>query len=81
MPENSTDGLRRKLDCAVITLLHRMRTDSGETDGSTRVKGVFLEGGPIYAGSGLSEKTHAQICVCDPDCIKGTFRVQPRFLA
>jgi hypothetical protein len=40
------------------------------------VKGVFLsEGGPIYEGSGFFNKTHIQICIRDPSCIKGVFRV------
>jgi hypothetical protein len=36
---------------------------------------VFIEGAPIYEGSGFFEKTHIQIAVCNPDCIKGVFRV------
>ena len=32
---------------------------------------------PIYPGSMIREKTHVQICVCNPNCIKGYF--EPRF--
>jgi len=40
------------------------------------VKGVFLsESGPIYEGSGFFTKTHIQICIRNPFCIKGVFRV------
>ena len=39
------------------------------------IKGVFIEGTPLYAGSGFLEKTHLQIAVRDAHCIKGVFRV------
>ena len=45
------------------------------------VKGIFVEGSPVYEDSGFFHKTHVQICVCNPDCIKGVFRVPDRFLA
>jgi len=38
-------------------------------------KGVFVEGHPIYDGSGFYEKTHVQVVVQNPECIKGVFRV------
>jgi len=41
------------------------------------VKGVFTEGKPVYPGAGFDEKTHVQIAVCNPLCIKGAFRVPP----
>jgi hypothetical protein len=37
------------------------------------VKGVFIEGRPIYEGSGFHEKTHIQIAVRNLDCVKGMF--------
>jgi hypothetical protein len=39
------------------------------------VRGVFLEGKPIYETSGFREKTHIQICVRNLSNIKGVFRV------
>jgi hypothetical protein len=74
LPKNTPDGLLRPLDCAVIQTVHTIRKDRGEQTIDT-VKGVFVEGGPIYEGSGFHEKTHIQIAVCNPDCIKGIFRV------
>jgi len=62
------------LDHAVIQTLHKIRKDRADTAIDT-VKGIFVEGHPIYAGSGFYEKTHIQIAVCNPDCIKGVFRV------
>lgn len=36
-------------------------------------RGVFTEGGPIYPNAGFVEKTHIQICIINPNCIKGYF--------
>ena len=80
LPENSTDKLRRHLDCAVIEMLHQIR-EEGELTPVDSVKGVFVEGGPVYPGAGIYDRTHIQICVRNPDCIKGVFRVPNRYLA
>jgi hypothetical protein len=74
LPENAPDGLLRRLDCAVIQMVHTIRSDRGDQPIDS-VKGVFLEGRPIYEGSGFYEKTHVQVAVCNPDCFKGVFRV------
>jgi hypothetical protein len=74
MPKNNVDGLRRNLDCAVINTLHEINRQSGLPTIDT-VKGAFIEGEPIYLNASFHEKTHIQICVCNPDCIKGVFRV------
>lgn len=80
LPANSDDGLRRHLDCFVIEALHGIRKGAGELPLDS-LKGVFLEGVPIYSKSGFYEKTHIQICVRNPECIKGVFRVPDRFLS
>lgn len=77
LPENHRDGLRRNLDCAVIEALHAIRKEAGDNPIDT-VKGVFIEGGPIYSSSGFFQKTHTQICVRNPACIKGVFRIGRR---
>jgi hypothetical protein len=74
LPQNTADGLLRPLDCVVIQMVHTIRNGRGEQPIDT-VKGVFVEGEPVYSGSGFFEKTHIQIAVCNPDCIKGVFRV------
>lgn len=74
MPTNSSDALRRHLDCAVIHRLHTIR-ESEKLEPIDTVKGVFTEGGPLYPGAGFLEKTHIQLAVCNPRCIKGVFRV------
>lgn len=79
LPKNKKDGLRRHLDCSVIEALHDIRREQGEPSLDS-VKGIFIEGSPIYETAGFFEKTHIQICVRNPDCIKGVFRVANRFL-
>lgn len=76
LPTNSggRDLLMRKLDCAVIRLVHDTRRQAGEPAIDT-VSGIFIEGGPVFEGSGFFEKTHVQLAVCNPACIRGVFRV------
>ena len=76
LPMNSPDKdrLRRQLDCAVFEQLHRIRDAAGHS-GIDTVRGVFVEGNPVYEGAGFSGKTHIQICVRAPSNIKGVFRV------
>lgn len=73
LPRNSADFLRRNLDCAVVQRLHSILDDAGER--LDTVRGVFIEGSPIYPSSGFNEKTHTQIAVRNLACIKGVFRV------
>lgn len=77
MPENkniknNTDLLVRNLDCAVIQQIH---TFNKETDKPAydSVRGVFVEGSEIYPNSGFRDKTHIQLCIVNPNCIKGFF--------
>jgi hypothetical protein len=74
LPRNPSSTLLRPLDSAVIQMLHKIRKDHREPAIDT-VKGIFIEGELIYPGSGFHKKTHIQIAVCNPDCIKGVFRV------
>ena len=76
LPQNSSDFLRRDLDCAVIRRLHSILELAGAPPIDT-VRGLFTEGTPIYPGSGFNAKTHIQIAVCNLACIKGVFRVPP----
>ncbi|WP_321438118.1 hypothetical protein [uncultured Bacteroides sp.] len=77
MPQNSTigkstDKLIRKLDCAVIEYAHLI-TSELDIQQYDSVKGVFWEGEPLYPDAGFSTKNHIQICVRNPNCIKGFF--------
>lgn len=68
----STDKLIRKLDCAVIQTAHQINRDANKRPYDS-VKGVFWEGKPLYPNAGFAERNHIQICVCNPNCIKGYF--------
>lgn len=37
------------------------------------IRGVFTEGKAIYPKAGFVEKTHIQLCIINPNCIKGYF--------
>jgi len=74
MPSNGPKPWQRFLDCAVLRRLHEIIEDSGSTPVDT-VRGVFQEGPEAYPGSAFREKTHIQIAVTNPDCIKAVFRV------
>lgn len=67
-----SDRLLRRLDCAVIEQLHKIRHDMGAPPLDT-VRGLFTEGAALYPGAGFHEKTHIKICVCNPAQIKGVF--------
>lgn len=80
MPQNlnvgsNTDLLKRELDCSVIEAIHEIISE----DKSLKilpfdsVRGLFFEGPAVYEGSGFREKTHTQLCIKNPNCIKGYF--------
>lgn len=73
LPKNGSDLLLRRLDCAVVRRLHSILAE--EAMSLDTVRGVFIEGSPIYPNSGFNEKTHTQIAVRNISCIKGVFRV------
>jgi hypothetical protein len=80
------DMLLRNLDCAVIRYLHdsieqQLSGDAprGVLKRFDSVRSLFLEGNPVYPGSGFYERSHTQIAVRSLECIKGIFlpRVAP----
>jgi len=74
IPENralsgrGADLLVRKLDCAVIQLLHAETERKFDT-----VRGLFFEGEDPYPNAGFKKRNHIQVCVVNPNCIKGYF--------
>lgn len=81
LPENrrgagSSDLLFRHLDCAVIETVHRSRQEN-ERPAFDSVRGVFVEGKPLYPNAGFHDRNPIQICVRNLRCIKGYFRVLP----
>lgn len=69
----SKDLLLRELDCAVIERIHQYNRENGVRPYDS-VRGVFIEGKPVYEDSGIMEKTHTQLCIINPNCIKGYFK-------
>ena len=75
--------LLRVLDCTVIEFMHNYFAEQYAKDIKAQgfsdlkifdsTRGVFTEGGPIYSGAEIFEKTHIQICIRNSNCIKGFF--------
>lgn len=77
LPENKfgyskIDKLVRNLDCAVIQTVHDYNLETGLQPYDS-VRGMFDEGSDMYPGAGFKEKTHTQVCIINPNCIKGFF--------
>ena len=70
--KKGNDILLRDLDCAVIQQIHEYNEGSDENSFDS-VRGLFIEGEPIYAGSCFVSKSHIQLCIRNPNCIKGYF--------
>ncbi len=66
------DLLLRELDCAVIEYEHTINKEANVRPFDS-VRGVFVEGDNLFPGSGIKEKNHIQICIRNPNCIKGYF--------
>lgn len=71
--KDNNDLLYRDLDCAVIERIHQYNKEQ-KIRAFDSVRGVFLEGKPVYENAGIMEKTHVQLCVVNPNCIKGYFK-------
>lgn len=69
------DLLFRNLDCAVIETLHQVRREQKLREFDS-VRGVFWEGSELYLNAGFKSKNHIQICIRNPNCIKGFFLPQ-----
>jgi hypothetical protein len=70
--DKGDDRVLRYLDCAVIEFTHSFLRMEGE-QAFDSVRAAFFEGDPIYPEAGFREKTHIQLCIINPDCIKGFF--------
>ncbi|MBN1696764.1 MAG: hypothetical protein JW881_04565 [Spirochaetales bacterium] len=68
--KNNKDLLLRKLDCAVIEFMHSAISEKYNYDS---VRGTFWEGEDLYPNAGFKERNHIQICIRNPNCIKGFF--------
>lgn len=66
------DKVLRYLDRAVIEYMHGFLKANNEPPFDS-IRAAFIEGKPIYPTAGFHEKTHIQICIINPNCIKGVF--------
>ncbi len=78
LPENkpvqgSAGLFYRNLDCATVNLCTQMRRQRSKPPFDT-VRAAFIEGEPLYRDAGFCDRNHIQVCVCNPNCIKGYFR-------
>jgi hypothetical protein len=72
-----------ELDCLVIEYMHKEIATGIKEDISRQgfterrlpdsVRGAFMEGKPVFEGSNIHDKTHIQIAIRNPNCIKGFF--------
>lgn len=69
---NKGDKVLRYLDCAVIEYMHKYLEFEKQVPFDS-VRAAFIEGDPIYPNAGFNKKTHIQICIINPNCIKGVF--------
>jgi hypothetical protein len=80
LPSNQLrpDGevLVRPLDCMVIQTTIAMYESWDADHRVDSVRGAFLEGEALYPGAGMRSKNHIQLCIRNPNCIKGYFRVR-----
>lgn len=61
------NNFKRALD-----FLHGMRVEDN-LEGFDSARGVFIEGEELYPGAGFKNKNHIQLCIRNPNCIKGFF--------
>jgi hypothetical protein len=74
MPVNK--GPNRGLDCAVIKSVHESNQMLDRPRYDT-IRSPFHEGAPIYDQANFTSGLHIEICVTNPDQIKGYFLPQP----
>ena len=74
MPLNKDKN--RALDCAVINYIHQSNDTNG-MEAYDSIRCAFPEGDPAFAGSFITSRLHIQLCIRDPELIKGYFLPKP----
>jgi hypothetical protein len=72
MPSNGKTQLARKLDKEVIDFMHGLR-EKLQVPPYQTMRAGFVEGDELYEGTTFCEKSHIQLAVRDPTCIRGYF--------
>lgn len=76
IPKNNIQKKLHYLDRAVIELLHdeiRQGNDVKELFHFDSVRASYVEGDALYPNAGFNDKNHIQLCIRNPNCIKGFF--------
>lgn len=79
LPQNKSAGkgdadlVRRYRDRLVLDFVHDLRQRDNKPAFDT-VRASFPEGAPLYAGAKITEQSHVQICVRNPQCVLAYFR-------
>ena len=74
MPVNK--DANRALDCAVLRYVSYTRQQLGKPPYDT-IRCAFDEGVEVYPGASFTSRHHIQICVINPEVIKGYFLPRP----
>lgn len=74
MPRNN--GNNKALDCAVVQYIHQSNKEQGLPMYDT-VRCAFQEGNETYPGATASQRLHIQVCVLNPECIRGYYLPRP----
>ena len=74
LPENV--DANRRLDCMVFKYVHQSNKITGRESYDT-IRSPFHEGGVLYEGANFSKRLHLEVCVLNPQCIKGYFLPLP----
>jgi hypothetical protein len=74
MPQNRAKN--RALDCAVVNFVHQSNTVNRITPYDS-VRCAFPEGDPAFPGSSITDRLHIQLCIRNPELIKGYFLPKP----
>ena len=76
IPRNNMEKKLHYLDREVIELLHHEVSIGDNVDDMVpfdSVRAAYIEGEELYPNAGFNDKNHIQLCVRNPNCIKGFF--------
>lgn len=76
IPKNNIEKKLHYLDRAVIELMHDEIKNGRNIDDLTpfdSVRASYIEGDALYPNAGFNDKNHIQLCIRNPNCIKGFF--------
>lgn len=76
MPKNNLGKKLHYLDRAVIEFMHeeiKLGKNIDDLASFDSIRASYVEGDKLYENSSFNDKNHIQICVRNPNCIKGFF--------